>query len=588
VKTVPRPTSLAARLAAWAESLRGRAEDEPPNESPEDLLAELEAQQAELEQLLEEVTQQRDLLEQREAELLEERKRRLEAFRAVGQAVRASRDVAALTRLLAAVATELTRARGACVVLRRPGNPPEMEIVGAGGIAAELVGRRFEPESGISMRAVQAGRPLLVPGHTAHPIVGEFIERHAVERILVTAIEGEPGEPAGAFMVMDPRDASDDTVETLVALAEQAGAGLESMRRAAEAERLGRRSRLLVAAMSRMPAAVLIADAGGAVRYANRAAATLCGDPHPRDLLGRGLDELFASKLPLAVRARLAAGARPEDWSGELLLQRRDGTLVPVHVTCVSVSRNGRAPGTVLIVRDVTSEKREQAQLMESDRLALIGGLVSGVAHELNNPLGAIGNFAELLLAGELDPDSREMVETIGREAVRAGEIVRNLLGFARRNEGVRQEVSLGDVVKRTLSLRVYDQRKNRIEVDLDLPPDLPMVWGNANQLQQVVLNLVVNAEQAIGRDGRIVIRGRADGDMVELAVEDTGHGIPEEVRPYLFTPFFTTKPAGTGTGLGLAISRRIVDAHGGTIEASDAESGGARFTIRLPRHAAG
>jgi two-component system NtrC family sensor kinase len=588
VKTFQHPASLAARLAAWAESLRRRAGDAPPNESGEDLLAELEAQQAELEQLLEEVTRQRDLLEQREAELLEERKRRLEAFRAVGQAVRASRDVAALTRLLAAVATELTRARGACVVLRRPGNPPEMEIVGAGGIAAELVGRRFEPESSISMRAVEAGRALLVPGHTAHSIVGDFIERHAVERILVTAIEGEPGEPAGAFMVMDPRDASDDTVETLVALAEQAGAGLESMRRAAEVERLGRRSRLLVAAMSRMPAAVLIADAGGAVRYANRAAATLCGDPHPRDLLGRGLDELFASKLPLAVRARLAAGARPEDWSGELLLQRRDGTLVPVHVTCVSVGRDGRAPGTVLIVRDLTREKREQAQLMESDRLALIGGLVSGVAHELNNPLGAIGNFAELLLAGELDPDSREMVETIGREAVRAGEIVRNLLGFARRNEGVRQEVSLSDVVKRTLSLRVYDQRKNRIEVDLDLPPDLPTVWGNANQLQQVLLNLVVNAEQAIGCDGRIVIRGRAAGDMVELAVEDTGPGIPEEVRPHLFTPFFTTKPPGTGTGLGLAISRRILDAHGGTIEASDAEGGGARFTIRLPRHKAG
>ncbi|HEY8469759.1 MAG TPA: ATP-binding protein [Longimicrobiales bacterium] len=588
MKTVPRPTSLAARLAAWAESLRGRAEDEPPNESPEDLLAELEAQQAELEQLLEEVTQQRDLLEQREAELLEERKRRLEAFRAVGQAVRASRDVAALARLLAAAATELTRARGACVMLRRPGSPPELEIVGGGGIAAELVGKRFEPEGSISMRAVRARRPLLVPAHTAHPIFAGFIARHAVERILVTAIEGEPGEPAGAFMVMDPRDASDDTVETLAALAEQASAGLESMRRAAEAERLGRRSRLLVAAMSRMPAAVLIADAGGAVRYANRAAAALCGDPRPRDLLGRDLDELFASELPPAVHARLAAGARPADWSGELLLRRRDGTLVPVHVTCVSVHRNGRAPGTVLLVRDVTSEKREQAQLMESDRLALIGGLVSGVAHELNNPLGAIGNFAELLLAGELDPDSREMVETIGREAVRAGEIVRNLLGFARRNEGVRQEVSLGDVVKRTLSLRVYDQRKNRIEVDLDLPSDLPTVWGNANQLQQVLLNLVVNAEQAIGRDGRIVIRGRTDGDMVELAVEDTGPGIPQEVRPHLFTPFFTTKPAGTGTGLGLAISRRIVDAHGGTIEASDAEGGGARFTIRLPRHAAG
>jgi len=587
VKTFPRPARLAARLAAWAGFLRGRAAGGLPAESREDLLAELEAQQAELEQLLEEVTQQRDLLEQREAELLEERRRRLAAFRAVGQAVRASRDVAALTRLLATAATELTRARGACVVRRRAGRPAQLEIVGGGGIAAELVGKRFGPEGSISVRALRAGRPLLVPGRTAHPVFAEFIARQAVERILVTAIEGEPGRPTGAFMVMDPRDASEDTVETLAALAEHASAGLESVRRAAEAERLGARSRLLVAAMSRMRAAVLIADGGGMVRYANRAAALLYGDPRARDLLGRDVDELFAPGLPDAVRARIGAAARRADWSGELLLQRRDGTLVPVHVACVAVRRDGRAPGTVLIVRDVTSEKREQAQLMESDRLALIGGLVSGVAHELNNPLGAIGNFAELLLAGELDTDSREMVETIGREAARAGEIVRNLLGFARRSEEVREEVALGDVVKRTLALRVYDQRKNRIEVDLDVPPDLPPVWGNANQLQQVLLNLVVNAEQAIGRDGRIVVRGRAAGDMVELVVEDTGPGIPREARPYLFTPFFTTKPAGTGTGLGLAISHRIVDAHGGTIEASDAEGGGARFTIRLPRHAA-
>ncbi|HEX7090295.1 MAG TPA: ATP-binding protein [Longimicrobiales bacterium] len=583
-----RPARFAARLAAWAGFLRSRAASAPAAESREDLLAELEAQQGELEQLLEEVTRQRDLLERREAELLEERSRRLAAFRAVGQAVRASRDVAALARLLAAAATELTRARGACVVRRRGGGPAELEIVGGGGIAAELEGKRFEAEGSISMRALRAGRPLLVPGRTAHPVFAEFIARQAVERILVTAIEGEPGRPTGAFMVMDPRDASEDTVETLAALAEHASAGLESVRRAAEAKRLGRRSRLLVAAMSRMRAAVLIADGAGAVRYANRAAAMLYGDPRARDLLGRELDELFAPELPAAVRARIAAAAPHADWTGELLLQRRDGTLVPVHVTCVAVRRDGRAPGTVLIVRDVTSEKREQAQLLESDRLALIGGLVSGVAHELNNPLGAIGNFAELLLDAELDADSREMVQTIGREAARAGEIVRNLLGFARRSEEVREELALGDVVKRTLALRVYDQRKNRIEVELDLPPDLPPVWGNANQLQQVLLNLVVNAEQAIGRDGRIAIRGRAAGHMVELAVEDTGPGIPREVRPHLFSPFFTTKPAGTGTGLGLAISRRIVDAHGGTIEASDPEGGGARFTIRLPRHGAG
>src|SRR5690606_6552691 len=189
-------------------------------------------------------------------------------------------------------------------------------------------------------------------------------------------------------------------------------------------------------------------------------------------------------------------------------------------------------------------------QLMESDRLALVGGLVSGVAHELNNPLGAIGNFAELLLGGELDEESREMVETIAREALRAGEIVRNLLGFARRAEGTREQVALGEIVTRTLALRAYDQRRQRIEAALDLPADLPAVWADANQIQQVLLNLVVNAEQAIGVDGRIAIPGREVGGAVELAVEDSGPGISADALPHLFSPFFTTKPAGTGTGL--------------------------------------
>ena len=254
-------------------------------------------------------------------------------------------------------------------------------------------------------------------------------------------------------------------------------------------------------------------------------------------------------------------------------------------VTVASLrARSGGRLATVLIARDVSDEKRQQAQLMESDRLALVGGLVSAVAHELNNPLAAIGNFAELLRADEEDRERLEMLDTIAHEATRAGRTVRNLLSFSRPSSAVRAWVRLAEVVDRTVALRIYDQRRRRIEVGIDIAPDLPPVWADANQLQQVLLNLIVNAEQAIGADGRIqVLACTRDDGTVMLAVEDTGPGIDADVLPQIFTPFVTTKGEQVGTGLGLSISREIVEAHGGRITAENRPEGGARFVVVLP-----
>jgi len=238
----------------------------------------------------------------------------------------------------------------------------------------------------------------------------------------------------------------------------------------------------------------------------------------------------------------------------------------------------------VLIVRDRTEARRVQAQLMESEKLATVGGLVSGVAHELNNPLSAITNFAQLMLLDESDGARREMIELIVRESRRAGEIVRNLLSFSRNSDRARRLVQVEEIVRRTLALRAYDHRRNKIDVAVSLDPELPEIWADPNQLQQVLLNLVVNAEHAIGRQGTITIRGRSvDDGWIELDVADTGPGIPENVRPHIFTPFFTTKADGQGTGLGLPISRDIIERHGGTVEVLDEPGGGACFRIRLP-----
>lgn len=344
-----------------------------------------------------------------------------------------------------------------------------------------------------------------------------------------------------------------------------------------------RRARVFVDAMDRLWDGVLVADRCGRIRYANEAAASIYGIAR-QELVGRGLESLYAPGGPDSPRRRCAEGGE-DGWAGETVHQRADGTPVPVHVTEVVTRRPGGEPmAYVLIVRDRTESRRVQAQLMESEKLATVGGLVSGVAHELNNPLSAISNFAQLMLLDESDGSRQEMIELIARESRRAGEIVRNLLSFSRGSDQDRRFVRLDEVVRRTLTLRAYEQRRNRIDVSVSLEPGLPEIWADPNQIQQVLLNLVINAEHAIGRRGRITIRARPiDGAWVELEVADNGPGIPESVRPHVFTPFYTTKGADRGTGLGLPISREIIERHGGSVDVRNEPNGGACFRVRLP-----
>ena len=242
-------------------------------------------------------------------------------------------------------------------------------------------------------------------------------------------------------------------------------------------------------------------------------------------------------------------------------------------------------PSVVLLIgRDVTTEVEMQARLVETERLAAVGELVAGVAHEVNNPLGSISAFAQLLLREEgLTADQRESLEIIYGETLRASHVVKDLLAFARRSAPRREAVDLTQVVERALRLRGYQLASHGVRTVLDLPEGLPQVIGDARQLQQVVLNLVTNALQAMpdGGDLRLVARGNAD--RVSLEMTDSGGGIPESVRPHIFEPFFTTKPEGEGTGLGLSVSYGIVAAHGGTLTLADSTSSGTTFLITLP-----
>jgi two-component system NtrC family sensor kinase len=223
---------------------------------------------------------------------------------------------------------------------------------------------------------------------------------------------------------------------------------------------------------------------------------------------------------------------------------------------------------------------------MESDRLAAVGELVAGVAHEVNNPLSSISAFAQLLLRdGSLTQQQRESIEVIRAETMRASQVVKDLLAFARRSEPQRAPLDLNGVVSRTLRMRQYQFSEASVRVEPDLAADLPSVMGDARQLQQVCLNLLTNAVQAMtpGGGGVLRVRSYAAGGDVRFEVTDTGPGISAAARAHIFEPFFTTKKEGEGTGLGLSVSYGIVTAHGGAIEVADTGASGTTFRVSLP-----
>jgi len=227
-----------------------------------------------------------------------------------------------------------------------------------------------------------------------------------------------------------------------------------------------------------------------------------------------------------------------------------------------------------------------EAQLIQSEKLAAIGQLSAGIAHEINNPLAGIMGFAEVVLKSDtLSAQQREDIETILQQSKRCGNIVKNLLQFSRRKKGAEKPTQLLPAVDAALQLAGFDLRRAKIEVVKDVPPDLPAVLGDQGQLEQVFLNLIMNARQAMegAKSGKLIITGSAEGGLVTLRFQDNGLGIAAENLGKVFDPFFTTKPVGKGTGLGLSISYGIIEAHHGALRVESREGEGAAFIVTLP-----
>ncbi|MGB8592581.1 MAG: PAS domain S-box protein [Candidatus Acidiferrales bacterium] len=331
---------------------------------------------------------------------------------------------------------------------------------------------------------------------------------------------------------------------------------------------------------------ILVLDTAGLISYANRR----CFDTGHResDLVGRPLSEFIAPSrrkaLSEAMRGALH-GIAQENL--ELPFLRADGTTGQFSISLSPMrDEQGNINSIVVVMTDVTDAAVLQAKLMHTEKMAAVGQLVSGVAHEVNNPLAAILGFTDLLLENPEVPESaRDELRVILQEAQRTKLIIQNLLSFARQKPAQREPLQINSVLRQTLKLRSYDLSNHGVEVVERFEEDLPPIVGDVHQLQQVFLNIVNNAYDAvqeIGRPGRIEIAtAHADG-QVEIRFRDNGSGIEQIDR--IFEPFFTTKEVGRGTGLGLSICYGIVRAHLGEIFClNNKEGDGSTFVVRLP-----
>jgi two-component system NtrC family sensor kinase len=336
---------------------------------------------------------------------------------------------------------------------------------------------------------------------------------------------------------------------------------------------------------------------------------TVAANPHLKLIFG------FASETPeadvrpfdperfvdpqarLALLDRLTNDGAVADYL--LRLRRADQSPAWVEVTGRAEPAHKTADGVIRIealIRDVSERKKLDDetrdlyhQLLQAEKMAALGQTISGVAHELNNPLATILSWAERLSQKPtIDVSVRRGLDTILSESERAARIVRNLLTFARKRQTTRAMVDVNQVVRETLALRAYEQRVTNISVIDALAAGLPQVFADGHQVQQVLLNLIINAEQAMlsahGR-GVVVVRTWHDAEQeaVILEINDDGPGIPEDLQPKIFDPFFTTKEVGQGTGLGLTVAYAIVQEHGGRIRIESRPGSGASFYVELP-----
>jgi len=340
---------------------------------------------------------------------------------------------------------------------------------------------------------------------------------------------------------------------------------------------------------------IVITDLGGKILDMNDSALRITGYANKEEVIGRpGVD--FIAEKDLARANEDATKTLETGDSGErqYTMLAKDGRAYDGEMrAAVLKNRAGNPTAFVYIIRDISERKRaqeEQRQMHEelnlASRLASVGQLASGVAHEINNPLSAVIGFSELLMRKDVSDDTKQDLQIINESAQRVSRIVKNLLIFARRSKSGREYADINSILSAGLELRAYEMRNNNIELVTRFDPRLPWTVVDVGRIQQVLLNIITNAEQAMlsaGGEGKLVVTTKLINGAIRVSFEDNGPGISPENLNMVFDPFFTTKSVGEGTGLGLSICYGIMKEHNGRISVQSKLGKGATFAVELP-----
>jgi PAS domain S-box-containing protein len=387
------------------------------------------------------------------------------------------------------------------------------------------------------------------------------------------------------------RHYSTEDLDLLAALSGYAAIALENAslyrsveNKAMELERLKTYTENIIESIN---VAVLALDPGGRVTSCNRSFEELY---HVRreQILDAPVESLFSEDVIVSIQK--ATGS----WSWKLraaanifklYLENKIGEKLIVNLSIIPLPESADlSSGCLLVMDDISEKVRLEDQLLQSEKLSSIGLLAAGLAHEVNTPITGISSYTQMLLKNTPDSDSRKpILEKIEKQTFRAAEIVNGLLNFARMNGSEFQDLDVNRLIQESLSLLDHQMRQTHIKVETALDTTLPAIYGNSGKLQQVFINLFLNARDAMSSGGELKIRTAMNDHMVIVDIQDSGIGISEENIKRIYDPFFTTKSSGKGTGLGLAVTYGIIQEHGGRIFVDSSPGAGTRFRLKLP-----
>jgi PAS domain S-box-containing protein len=517
--------------------------------------------------------------------VLRERYMSRRALLRLSQDLNANLDLGHMTeRLLEGVASALGVEAVAVLLPEKDGDFVIFRSMGSGPGAAGLRLPALSP----LLERLTRGEPVHLEGAAADSAPG--LAPLKLAYYFPCRVKGEVIAVLGVGRKQELDALNSEELELLQALAGQAATAFMNGRlysslqeKAFELQRLTEYNENILESMD---SGILVLDLESQVMRWNRAMESLYGKSR-QEILGRSLDDVFPASFLEALRGSLVLGSHEEiAHIYKLHLPTANGRslMVNVSVAPFQVGSGGVRCGTILILEDVTARVRLEEQLQHSEKMASIGLLAAGVAHEVNTPLTGISSYTQMLRE-QIDPaDLRyPLLEKIEKQTFRAAKIINNLLNFARSGSAEMEPLHTHKILDDVLSLVEHQLEKSRIKVRKEFAEELPRVRGNENRLQQVFFNLILNARDAMPRGGWLTLATRADDDTIVVEVRDTGVGIRREDIRRIYDPFYTTKGIGRGTGLGLSVSYGILQEHGGAIFVDSVQGKGTTFQIALP-----